>query len=308
MRRLEQLITEARKQSQNTRYDADSGLSQSTFVQYFQNAHDTIMREAVNTKGKFLLKDKLVPVVYGQEKYAYPDDIYMYNIDTVEWSQDISGDYKDYITLSAGITKDRFSGDIGWPFAYIIRSDGILFAPVLSSGTLRINYIKKLNNLGVRMGQISAVTDSGTQVTALTINTASPSFDGTTLADYNYLCVVDRDGNQTMKNIEYTSIDTGTGVITMSPFTYADGETISTSDFVIAGKDMTNLPEWPDTFESYLIKYAVYEAKLGDSSAWTKPVQEAMSQHLSQLVSSLSRLSDDFTPIPIICADYITFP
>jgi hypothetical protein len=304
MRRVEQLITEARKQSQNERYDANSGLSQSTFVQYFQNAHDTIMREAVNTKSKFLLKDKTVDVVYGQEKYPFPSDIYLYNIDTVEWSEN----NQDWITLSLGITKDRFSGDIGYPFAYIPRSDGILFAPVLQSGFIRYNYIKKLNNLGIRMGKISAVTASSTQVTALTIDTASASYDGSTLADYNYLCVVDRDGNQTMKNLAYDSINVGTGVITMSPFTFEDGETISTNDYVIAGKNVTNLPEWPDTFESYLIKYAVYEARLGDSSSWTKAIQDSMASHLSQLISSLSRLSDDFVPIPIINSDYLTFP
>jgi hypothetical protein len=304
LRRLELLITEARKQSQNIRYDADSGLSQSTFVQYFQNAHDTIMREAVNTKGKFLLKDKLMPVVYGQEKYAYPNDIYLYNVDTMEWASNGS----DFITLSSAITKDRFSNEIGYPFGYICRADGILFAPPVDSGTFRINYIKKMNALQTRAGLISAVTTTSTQVTALTLDAAEASFNPADLNEVYYLCVVDKFGVQKMKNVLFTSVNTTTGVVTLPAFTFESGETIAVGDYVVLGKDATNLPEWPDTFESYLIKYAVFEAKEGDSSQWSKAVKQGMQEHLSQLVSSLSRLSDDFTPIPLQNTDYLTFP
>ena len=59
MKRLELLIDVARAQSQSVRFDADSGVQQNIFVQYFRNAQDSLLKEVMNAKTKFWLKEKI---------------------------------------------------------------------------------------------------------------------------------------------------------------------------------------------------------------------------------------------------------
>jgi len=77
MRRVELLIDIARKLSQNTRYDSSSGVPQDIFVQFFNNAQDTLTMEVQNLKTKYFKEELIVNVVAGQEVYSYPPDCYM---------------------------------------------------------------------------------------------------------------------------------------------------------------------------------------------------------------------------------------
>lgn len=298
MRRLELLISEARRQSNNTRYDADSGVPQATFVQYFQNAQDELEKAAKNVKGKYFLgQAPIITVVPDQELYDYPYDIYMQSIDTLEWSQDAS----TYYPLALATPKDRLSDQSGWAYGYIPRHDGYLLTPTLQSGYLRINYIKKLPQVQVRQGLISAATVTSGNLTALTLNVSDPSFDGTALNEQNYLCVVDRYGEQTAISIIYDSVNTTTGVVTITGGTFplGTGETVTVGNYVVVGSNAINLPKWPTIIESYLIKYAVYQAKLGDSSNWTKAVKDDVSAMISSCVESLASPNDDIS-VPLV--------
>ncbi|HAB98238.1 MAG TPA: hypothetical protein DCE71_00230 [Parachlamydiales bacterium] len=67
MRRVEQLIDIARKLSQNTRYDENAGVPQDVFVQYLNNAQDSLVMEIQNLKTKYFFKTQIVDVVAGQE-------------------------------------------------------------------------------------------------------------------------------------------------------------------------------------------------------------------------------------------------
>lgn len=302
MRRLELLIEEARDLSQNAAYDSDSGLSQNVFVRYFKNAQDVIVREINKTKSKYFLKEKIYSTVGNQEEYSWPSDIFLHNVDTLEYSENGS----DYVSLEKVFSKDRNSGTNGYAFGYVSREDGFLLAPPVSSGGyLRLNYIRNPNAPQKRCGIISSVTTSSGQITAITLNTGESSFDATLINKENYLCVVDKKGTQKVVDVEYTSVNSGTGVFTMSAHTLLDGESVSIGDYICVGERVTNKIELPDICESFLVQHVVYQVKFGDSSKWTEAARQEMGSHLAQLVASFAKNSDDVSEIAITNFDYL---
>lgn len=304
MKRVEQIITMARQLSQNTRYDANGGIPQSVFVQFLNNAQDSLMKNVANVKTKFTQKTQTVTVVPNQIRYDFPVDLYMQHMDTVQWTDNVtSGVY--FQNLIQTYVKEKIASLTGYPFGYYIQEDGIYMNPPIGNGQLIFTYTKKPNSLQIKNGQITARTINGSnQITALTVST-SGAYDSAQINDDYYLCVVDKHGVQKAKNIEYTS-ESG-GVFTLSPQTLGTGETITVGDFIVIGKNSTNQPEWPDICESYLIKHMVYDAKYSDSSQWSQEAKEDMRVSFADLISSFASKSDDLQQIALTNLDYIGF-
>lgn len=301
MRRLEILIDLAREFTQNTRYNETSGISQKVFVEYFNNASNSLNREITNAKSKWFLKEKLMDIVSGQEEYAWPSDIFLYNIDTLEYA----ANGIDFVDLTRGIMKDRFNRTVGYPYGYIPRNDGFLLAPRLNSGTLRINYIKQPSRLEKRSGKLSSVTQGSGIVTGMTIDPTESSFDPTYLNRDNYISIVDKFGVQTAKHVVFTSFNTTTGVITMDPFTLEDGDSIAVGSYVCAGYDSCNLPEYPTTAEDFLFLHVGYEVKYGDSSKWSQETRNDLVAKAQQIVNSFGIMTSDVVQVPIIEDSYL---
>lgn len=303
MKRLEQLIDMARQLSGNTSYDANSGVLQKVFVQYFNNAQDSLMKNVVNLKTKYFKTTLLVPVVSAQERYAYPYNLYMHAIDTIQWTDGSPG--TSYTPLTQSYTKEKVGSNIGYPYGYILQDDGYYLNPPISVGSLVCTYEKSLPRLQTKNGKITSVTINGSnQITALTVATTE-AYDTTQINDDYYFCVVDKFGVQKARNIEYAS-ETG-GVFTLSPQALGTGQSIATGDYITIGENTTNKPEWPNICESFLLDFAVYSAKFTDSSMWTKEAKDHMAESFVSLSGSFASGSDDITQIPITNFDYIGF-
>ena len=301
MRRVELLIDMARKLSQNTRYDSTSGVPQDVFVQFLNNAQDSLIMEVQNLKTKYFKKQSIVSVVNGQEVYDYPTDCYMQHLDTIQWTDSPSGTY--WTTLYKTTTKEKITIQPGYPFAYVPYEDGFHLNPPISRGSLYITYVRTPDRLQKRAGCVSARTISGSNLTALTVDPAEASFDQAEINASNYLCVVDKYGNLKAPNILYDSCN-ASGVFTLSSFDLGS-YTFSVGDYICVGQNVINLPQWIEIAEGYLIKHMVYEAKYGDSSAWTDAALKDMSAYFQKLSGSFATLSDDITSPPITNLDYI---
>jgi len=308
MRRLEILIDLARELSQNQRYDANSGVSQNVFVHYFQSAQDSLLKNIVNSKTKYFLKqtgtsntptNTTVPVVSGQELYAYPSDIYLQNIDTLEWSQN----GLNWIPLDRSITKDRQNIRVGYPFGYWTREDGYLLTPPLQNGYLRVNYIRKPRRIEKRSGKVATVTGT-TTITGITLDLADVYDDETYLNKYNYITIVGKDGLQKIPSIPITSVAAGT--VTMPAYVLQSGEAVAAGDYVLAGPDTVNVAEFPEVCETFFLKSVNYQAKYGDSSRWSQETKTDMTQCFQEIIDSFKLLTDDVTHVPIINTDYLS--
>ena len=303
MRRVELLIDIARKLSQNTRYDADAGVPQDIFVQYLNNAQDSLLKEIINSKSKFFKKTITTPVVSGQEVYAYPEDMFVQHIDTLQWSQ-IAQRQSYYTTLFRSYVKERVTSQIGYAFSYIPFEDGYHLNPPLGSGQLILTYTRKPEKLGKRAGKILSFTNTSGVLSALSVDSAEGSYDQTEINSQNYLCIVSRDGVLKARNIGYDSCSAG--AFTLSSFTLASTDILAIGDYVVVGKNVANMPDFPDICESYILKHAVYEAKYGDSSQWNQEAKADMNMNLSQLVASFGSMSDDNIEIAITNLDYLS--
>lgn len=302
MKRVELLIDMARKLSQNTRYDSTSGVPQDVFVQFLNNAQDSLAMEVANLKTKYFKKQTVVSVVPYQEVYPYPEDCYMQHLDTIQWTDSSSGTY--WQTLFKTTTKEKITIQPGYPFAYVPYEDGVHMNPPIQSGQLYFTYVKRPKTLAKRSGKVGAVTIAGGVLTALTIDPSEASFDPTEINSQYYLCVVDKHGVPKVSGIQYNSINTTTGVVNLSGITNTVSN-FTTSDYVCVGQIVTNVPDWPDICEGYLLKHMVYEAKYGDSSSWTEQALTDMQMYFQKLSGSFATLSDDVQDIPITRLDYI---
>lgn len=302
MRRVENIIDMARKLSGNGRYDSNSGVPNDVFVQYLNNAQDSLVMSIQNVKTKYFRSVATTSVVSGQEMYNYPTDCFMQNLENVKWSANTSS--TSYVDLVKTTTKEKSANSPGYPFGYMPMEDGISLNPPVSSGILTFYYARTPKRLAKRAGKVTARTISGTNLTALTVDVAEASFDATEINAENYLCVVDKYGAVKASNILYDSVSSSTGVFTLSSFNLGT-ETFSVGDYVCVGQNVINKPELKDICEGYLIKHMVYEAKMGDASSWTKAVLDDMDRHFSKLSSSFAALSDDNTEIPVTQLEYL---
>lgn len=301
MRRVELLIETARKLSQNTRYDATSGIGQDIFVQFLNNAQDSLVMEIQNLKTKYFRKTEIIPAVPNQEVYAWPSDCYIQHLDTIQWTDNANGTY--WQTLYKTATKEKITLQPGYPFAYIPYEDGFHMNPPIQSGSLYVTYMRTPKRLAKRSGQITVATVSSGNLTALTVNPSEESFDLSDISSQNYLCVVDKFGNVKTSNVVYDSCSVS-GVFTLSPFALGT-QSISVGDYICIGQNVTNLPELSTICEGYLLKHMVYEAKYGDSSAFTTQAQKDLDMYFSKLSGSFATLSDDISSVVISNLDYI---
>lgn len=302
MRRVELLIDVARKLSGNTRYDSQSGVPQDVFVQFLNNAQDSLVMEVNNLKTKYFMRQEVVDVIPNQEVYPYPEDCYLQHLDSVKWTDSRTGTY--WQTLYKTTPKEKITIQPGYPFAYCPHEDGIYMNPPIKSGQLYITYIRYPKNLQKRAGKINVATIVGTNLTALEVDETEASFDQTEINTQNYLCVVDKFGNVKASNILYDSCNSS-GVFTISPFDLGTS-TIAVGDYILVGENCVNKPDWADEIvEGYLIKHMVYEAKYGDSSAWTDQARADMNSYVQKLSNSFATLSDDVSQIVISDLSYI---
>jgi hypothetical protein len=306
MRRIEQLITRVRRETENEEFGDSYGIADNEFIDYLNDAQDRMYAEIIKTHPKFFLQETIVSTANQTEVVTLPARIYLGQISMVEWST--TNQPEDYYVLRQAMLKERISDTIGNPIYYIRRNKEILLAPVPNNGAgnLRINYAEKLPRLDKRRGKISSVTTSGSSITSLILDTAE-TIDRDEILDEQYICVVDKYGAQKMAAIPVTDISTSTGTVTIDAgFTFESGESIAADDYVVSGEFSTNRSEMQDIVERYLVSHLRMEILDRDSNAEGTASQVAkVTALLNEIVESFRDNNDDVFEPPILVADYI---
>lgn len=301
-RLIDYLIKQARAESENEEYGSNYGIQDSEFIEFLNDAQFRLQNKIVAQHQNVFVEEKEITAVASQEAYNIPADSFLDNkVSNVEFSS--SGVEDDYYTLRLGTFSSRTPGVEGYPKFYIRKSGKILLAPKpdASGGLIRMNYVRRVKALDKRRATVASATlDSGTRsITALTLDTITDSIDASSLNEHNYICIVDRNGNMKMANIEIDSINSGTGVVTVtSGFTYESGESIVAGDYVVGGRFTTTHSELPDACERYLIKYAAFKALKRDSSVDAGEAAAELSEIENDIITAYSEMTDDITYIP----------
>ena len=308
MRRLDQLIAQSRRNTENTDFTEDSGIGDEEFITYANDAQEHLLEAIQNTFPRAFMEEVIIASVPGQEAYTLPDDVLLGSrIDTVEYSSNGSGD--DYSVLREGYMKERISGVRSTPSWYVRRNNQILAQPAPSSiGSFRIVYQRRLPELDIRRGQVLTVTldTNARTITSLALDPAvAPDAEG--LLEENFITIVDKNGFQQMKRIPIDAV-APSGAVTVTPgFVYEAGETISVGDYALRGKDSTTNSELPKSAERYIRSYMNWKILKRDSSQDSVEAVDELRAIEEKIVDSYRVPDAEVISIAINDTQYLTF-
>lgn len=311
MRRVEQLITQVRRATENERLPgvtgSADGISDEEFIQYLNDAQERIQSLIIKTHERVFVKEAFIHLVGSQEKYDLPDDVFNWQqVISVEFSH--SGDSKDYYPLTRQKMTERRSFE-GLPIGYTPFGSQILLDPVPQSGIangIRLVYNRVLPKLDKRRGIVDTIIAVGQTITALTMDmSAVIEPDASDFDENDYICVVDRDGAITMQAIPIDGVSSG-GIITVAPsFSFEVGESIASGDYVMLGKLASSHSSLPDICEKYLLSYASWKIQKRDSTVDSNEAQAELALMEQDIVDSFALISEDVDQVPIINFDNV---
>jgi len=304
MRRIDLLINQSRRATDNVEFSDSTGISDEEFLQYVNDAQDQLQSLISVQFTDIFQVEKIVDALVRQEEYAIPDDAFLGNrIDLLEYSQ--TGRAGDYYVVQKGSNRERISGVYSSPSFYIRRSGSILLQPApQSSGKIRILYQKTLPRIDLRRAVVSSVVLTGSAITALVLD-STQQIDQTELLEEGYCTVVDKNGIVKMRRIPVTGIDTITGVVTVDAgFLFGSGETIAAGDYVLRGKESTTNSQLADNCERYLISYMNWKILKRDSSNDSSEAAQELSGLAADIVQGFKEPDGGVNLVPMLDSQY----
>lgn len=309
-RRVDRLITHIRNITENQTLNSSTDISDEEIIEYLNEAQHRLQSKIVAVHPNIFIKETTISTVADQEEYNLPSDVFLAGkIVAVDYKT--SSSENNYFPLKSGFNNYRQSHVSGIPNYYIRRdklntnTSSILLSPrpASSSETIRVTYVQRLDELDKRRGIVSAVTlDSGTStITSLTLDVSGdPPIDNDNLGTHDYFTVVDSLGNIKMRNVQFDSINTTTGVVTVnSSFTYESGESISVGDYIVGGQDTTSHSRLPRNLERYLINYAKLKIFLQDSSTDSQSASQELALMEQDIIESYSEMQEEAVEVQV---------
>lgn len=309
MRRIEHLILQTRRQTENEQTGVTDGIKDFEFIQYFNDGQDDLYRAILSGHTEFFREDFIFDSVGGQDKYDLPADIFSkLRVVSLEYSH--TGQIEHYRRLSKRSSVTRVSTR-GTPCWYELFNKYVLVSPTPERGVtggFRVTYDQKVPRLDTRRAKIATINgggsdvSAGTPITAITLDTADP-FNQEDYDEADYLSFVNRDGDQSTTAVSYDSVSVG-GIVTLDePHDLSTGETLAIGDWAVLGKCSTTTSQLVDDAESYLLAYAAWKIFKRDSSTDSLEQTEEMRQMKVDIIKNLGDISSDVLEIPIADAD-----
>lgn len=311
MRYAGDLLTLARERSHNQEFtigsgtssieDVVEGIGNQQFLEFMNEGQTHLQSAIINQHPLEFVTSEEISVVSNQEEYTIPDNVFVNNrIITVQYST--TGQARDYYRLPQRSLRDRFTDTSSHPSWYIRRSGRILLNPIPTTtvGKLRVEYYRELDRVALRAGQVSAITDNGTTISALTIGTSDDLPNLISNVGDKYLCICDKDGTVKEYNIAYTSYDSGTGVFSGINHTRTGTATITTSDYITVGKYTTTHSDLPVNCERFIVAYGSLLALKQDSSADWQDEAATIQTMKSDILDSFGDVDEDVKDYPVL--------
>ena len=309
-RRVDRLITHIREITENDLLNSSSDISNEEILEYMNEGQYRIQSRIVAQHPRVFIEEVLISAVLNQEEYTLPTNAFLASkILTVEYTTNANSARPVYHRLQRSYERSRNSHISAVPSHYIFRdklttnTSSFLASPVPNdnAGQFRITYIRRIDNLDTRRGIVSAVTDSGTQVTALTLDVSGdPPIDSTELGNHDHFCIVNKLGIIQMRNLQFNSIDTSTGVVTLSQnHTYESGESAAIGDYIVAGMDASTHTLLPRELERYVIQFAAWKIFKRDSSADSAEALQELLALEGEILESYTEINEDIAEIAI---------
>lgn len=287
MRRLEFLISKVRNSTDNK---DTNGISDNEIVEYFRDAQryiETLIFKH-NPYADLFKVQKTYPAV-PTGIYDLPSDIYSVNaISMVEARFNITPNNDGFSRI-----KPIMESEFPYMFGYMIRNNQILISGqnnIAQFQDVRVTYFRQLDTLDIRRGQVTSVTPTSITVSGFDAN--APLMD-----DYYSTC--DKDGNQIVAGIYSAS--------TASPLSVASTSGIVSGQYILSGKNSTNLCELPDSCEPYLLDYVRQRIYTRNNYDDANKQMYFTEQQKQEIIAIFSKNKKDDDTIPVTDILYLLF-
>ena len=244
MRRVERLLTQIRRPTDNESVTADTqGVQDEELLEALNDAQAYLQQELETINSEPFERESFLDTVSGQEAYDLPDRIYLgQNVVLVECLTG-SGSQTYYPLRKIELHERRTVPTGGMPSYYVTRNKQILLNPfptVSITDGIRLNAVQQLPRLDKRRAQITAVTVSSGEVTDITVDATDYAdyFQGATefsasriLVD-DHFSIVDADGNIKARNIPITAI-AEVDVADVDTITFPTKSACAAGDYVV---------------------------------------------------------------------------
>lgn len=295
MRYIKYLIDQVRKQTENEDFSDFTGIQDSEFIQYINDAQHELQATIVHQHPRVFMEETTITTTPGQERYDLPSDCYLGNkVHNVEYSA--TGVESDFYTLDEDTLKRRDSGITGSPSTYIRLAGQILLSPQpQTAGTLRINYVKRVRQVDLRMAEINTqFTTSTTASVIASLNNASTPTEIESLQEHDYVCIVDKEGATVLANIPLVQV-TNT---TLELGAASASITIPSGSYIVGGKDTSTHGDFDRSVERYIISYCAWKILKRDSSMDSQEAVVELERMKAEIIKSYAMISDDVQMIP----------
>jgi hypothetical protein len=288
MRRLEFLITKVRQSTDNSDVN---GISNNEIVEYFNDGQkyiETLIFK--NNPYADLFKAQIVYNANSTGIYDIPKDCYSENaISLVEGRYALTQNNDGYSRI-----KPISEAEISYMFGYVVRNNQIIISGqnnIAQLQNIRITYFRQLKSLDIRRGAIGVVTPG--------VSIAVTSLDATAPLRDDHYSTVNAQGVQVASDIYSAS--------TTSPLLTTDTTNVATSDFLVTGKNATNVSELPDSCEPYLIDYVRQRIYTRNNYDDANKQMYFTEQQKEEVIAIFSKNKKDTDMVPITDYAFLTF-
>lgn len=296
MRYVGLLLEHLGEQANNRRSDvtSTSGVSDNEILQYLTQAQRYIQSQVLRQVGhtNFFDTTTTASVVGGQKNYTLPSDCYFgHKVRRVRYtSTNQAADYCDIYPVGSTRFTEDFTATS--PTGYAVGNGTLVLTavPTSSQGTLQITYPRRLDRLDIRRGKIAAVvTDAGNYSTIELED--DDDLDSTEITKYigDYLCVNSILGVVNYYNAQIADYDAGTRIVTLTGADTDDG-TIAAGGYITLGRYSTTHSKLPDECEDYLINFADWKLKKGDSSEDASEANAEMVMLMDDIIAQFANM------------------
>lgn len=296
MRYVGLLLTHIGQQSTNRRTDvtSTSGVSDNEILQYLTQAQRYIQSQILRQVGhtNFFDATTTSSITASTKSYTLPSDCYFnHKVRRVRYSStNQARDYRDIYPLAS--TRWVEDGDISEPIAYAL-GNGTLYidgVPTSSQGTLQITYVRRLDRLDKRRGKVASASMSGGNYVSIELEDDN-DLDSDEITNYigDYLCSNSILGAVGYYNAQIADYDSSTRIITLTSSPTTSG-TISAGDYITLGRYSTTHSKLPDECEDFLINFADWKLKKGDSSEDSIEANQEMVMLMDDIIAQFSNL------------------
>ena len=294
MRYVKYLIDQVRKQTENEEVTDFTGIQDSEFLQYLNDAQHNLQALITQQCPDVFTSESIIQAVSGQERYELPSDCYLNNkIVNVEYSA--TGNDDDFYVIEQDILKRRVPGVSSAPLRYIRQDGNILLTPQpQSSGKIRVTYIKRIRELDLRRATITSVPTISNS-SSWYINLEEVNVEA--LSEDEYICIVDKKGRTIVKNLLVKNVSDSR--ITLEPHTSIEEDLdIQIGHYIVGGEDSSTHGDFDRSVERYMIAYCAWKILKRDSSMDSNEASTELSSMAQEIVKSYAAISDDVSLVP----------